>query len=271
MTFSPLTSRTSGNAGQFSARGRSVDRIILHHCASTSLAGVLSMMATGSREVSANYVIGSGGEIVGVVPEEFRAWTSSSSSWDGRAITFEIVNETGAPEWRISDLAFAAVASMLADLSARYGIPLSRETVVTHQELYNIHGASYATACPGPYLQARIDQLIELARARTGAPVIEEEPIMAVYLRATGNSSPIDAKNPGSSRIWAGDNRDIGGARYSGVWERSDDGSLRRLFPGEWAAIQQAYTNAGRKIPFADISGNELEKMYLVKRAEPKR
>jgi hypothetical protein len=94
---------------------------------------------------------------------------------------------------------------------------------------------------------------------------------MAVYLRATGNSSPIDAKNPGSSRIWAGDNREIDGARYSDVWERSEDGSIRRLFPGEWAAIQAAYEAAGRKVPIAPISGNEIEKMYLVKRAEPKR
>ena len=98
----------------------------------------------------------------------------------------------------------------------------------------------------------------------------EEEDIMATYLRATGNSSPIDAKNPGTSRIWAGDNREIGGVLYSGVWERSEDGSVRRLFPGEWAAIQEAYKAAGRAVPVADISGNELEKMYLVTRAAPK-
>lgn len=99
----------------------------------------------------------------------------------------------------------------------------------------------------------------------------EEEDIMAIYLRATGNSSPIDAKNPGTSRIWAGDNREIGGVLYSGVWERSEDGSVRRLFPGEWAAIQDAYKAAGRAVPVAPISGNELEKMYLIQRAEPKK
>lgn len=99
---------------------------------------------------------------------------------------------------------------------------------------------------------------------------LEEDEIMAIYLQATGNSSPIDGKNPGSSRIWAGNNREIGGAVYSGVWERSEDGSLRRLFPGEWQAIQEAYAAAGRKVPVAAISGNELEKMYLIKRAEPR-
>lgn len=164
MTFSPLTTQTSGNGGQYSSRnGAMIDRIILHHCASTSLAGVLGMMSSGSREVSANYVVGNDGEIVGVVPEEYRAWTSGSASWDGRAITFEIVNETAGPEWRISEKAFDAVARMLADVSLRYGISLSRETVVTHQELYSRYGASYATACPGPFLQSRIDQLLTAA------------------------------------------------------------------------------------------------------------
>lgn len=98
----------------------------------------------------------------------------------------------------------------------------------------------------------------------------EEDDMSVVYLRATSNSSPIVAGNPGTSRIWAGDDRVIEGAKYSGVWERADSAAVpRRLFPGEWQAIQDAYAAAGRKVPYASISGNELEKMYLVKRAAP--
>lgn len=164
--FSDLITGTSGNAGQYSKRTGKVDRIIIHHCASTSLFAVLDMMKYGTREVSANYVIGNDGEIIGVVPEEYRAWTSGSASWDGRAITVEIVNETGAPGWRVSDKAMAAVSRLLADISTRYGFELNRDTVITHQELYTIHGASYATACPGPYLQPRIDDLITAATAQ---------------------------------------------------------------------------------------------------------
>lgn len=186
MGFSKLTTSTSGNGGQYSSRnGVKIDRIILHHCASTSLSGVLGMMSSGSREVSANYVIGKGGEIVGVVPEEFRAWTSGSTSWDGRAITFEIVNESGGPDWRISDKAMGAVERILADISGRYGIPLSRDTVVTHQELYTIHGASYATACPGPYLQARVGDLIAAANAPVEIEIEGDEmskPMLAMKL-----------------------------------------------------------------------------------------
>lgn len=182
--FSSLISGTSGNAGQYSSRnGAKIDRIILHHAASTSIFAVLDMMKYGTREVSSNYVIGNEGEIIGVVPEEFRAWTSGSASWDGRAITFEIVNETGAPDWRISDKAFHAVARMLADISARYGIVLSRDTVITHQELFTRYGASYATACPGPFLQPRVDDLIQLAITLTVTKVLEgsmSNPIISV-------------------------------------------------------------------------------------------
>lgn len=199
MVFSALITDTSGNGGQFSSRkGVTVDRIILHHCASTSLSGVLHMMSSGSREVSANYVIGNGGEIVGVVPEEYRAWTSSAPAWDGRAVTFEIVNESREPDWVISSKAFESVARVLADLSTRYGIELSRTTVVTHQELYTKHGASYATACPGPYLQARVDGLIELAEsylAGTPEQAEDEDDDMwkpTVHLRVTNKGDLIE-------------------------------------------------------------------------------
>lgn len=190
MVFSKLTTRTSGNGGQYSSRGgRKIDKIILHHCASTSLEGVLNMMRTGSRTVSSNYVIGNGGEIVGVVPEELRAWTSASANWDGRGVTFEIVNSQAGGSWPISAKAFDAVARVMADLSVRYGITLNRTNVITHQELYTRYGASYATACPGPYLQTRIDQLIARAKQYIGGikpkptptPIVEKEDDDGMY------------------------------------------------------------------------------------------
>ena len=94
----------------------------------------------------------------------------------------------------------------------------------------------------------------------------EEEDLMAIYLRPTGNSSPIKPGDTGSSRIWAGDDRKISDVTYSGTWERSEDGSVRRLFPDEWAAIQRAYAVTGRKIPLTTIAANDLEKMVYVKR-----
>lgn len=99
---------------------------------------------------------------------------------------------------------------------------------------------------------------------------------MATYFEATANSTPLA---DGTSRIWAGEGRkvqskDASGrvfeATYSNLWERSDDGSIRRLFVGEAAAIRAAYEAAGRKFPVAQVHGNAIEQMYLVARPEPK-
>lgn len=109
--------------------------------------------------------------------------------------------------------------------------------------------------------------------------VIEEEPIMATYFEATANSSPLVEGDAGSSRIWAGEGREITSkdaqgrtfkAKYSNLWERSDDGTIRRLFVQEAAAIRAAYEAGGRKFPVAQVHGNAIEQMYLVERTEPK-
>lgn len=100
-------------------------------------------------------------------------------------------------------------------------------------------------------------------------PIVESEEIMAVYLEASNNSSPTKAGDPGSSRIWAGE-RVINGAKYAGVWERSEDGSIRRLFAAEWAGIQAAYASVGREAPLSKVHGNAIEQIYLVTRSAPK-
>ena len=53
--------------------------------------------------------------------------------------------------------------------------------------------------------------------------------------------------------------------------ERSEDGSIRKLFVAEWDAIQAAYKAAGRPIPLATgVHGNAIAEMYLTTRAAPK-
>ncbi|PPF75895.1 hypothetical protein C5E07_05840 [Pseudoclavibacter sp. RFBJ3] len=161
MTFSNTATGTSGNGGQFSNRSARVDRFIVHHAATASLSAVLSMMSTGSRQVSSNYVI-KDEQILGVVPEEKRAWTSGSAAWDGRAITVETCNSaTGdASGWPISETSCQSLARLIADCSTRYGFPLNRDTVIGHRELYTRYGASYSTACPGGI---NLDRLVAMA------------------------------------------------------------------------------------------------------------
>lgn len=174
MTFSTLT-QTQRISNQSSSRnGNSIDMVILHHSATTNVESVLRMMETGSRTVSANYVLGNDGHIYGVVPEEKRAWTSGSPSdggrganFDRRAITFECAN-LSVNGWTISEATYASLAKLIADFHRRYGVPLDRDHIVGHRELYSRWSASYATACPGGM---DLDKVVRLAKAQvSGKP-----------------------------------------------------------------------------------------------------
>ena len=171
MTFSKLTTSISGNGGQYSNRGARVDKFIVHHGATTSLGGMLSMFATGSRQVSANYAI-KDGQIVGVVPEEYRAWTSGSPAWDGRSITVETANSVAgdAAGWPISEASYVSLAKLIADCSTRYGFALNRDNVIGHRELYQRYGASYSTACPGGIDLDRVVQMAKEFQAGSDLP-----------------------------------------------------------------------------------------------------
>lgn len=178
MTVSKLATRSSGNAGQYSSRGgRKIDRFLVHHAATSNLDVVLSMMRTGSREVSSNYVISNTGEIISVVPEEYRAWTSASPAWDGRAITVEVINSKTGDPWPISAKAQEALSRLIADVATRYKFTPKRDgrnsTVIGHRELYTWFGESYATACPGGInLAAVTNRAAELTSSSGGKEVI---------------------------------------------------------------------------------------------------
>lgn len=162
MAFSSVATRTSGNGGQFSSRGLAVDHFVVHHAATSSLSQVLGMMSSGSRQVSSNYVV-KDGDVVGVVPEERRSWSLSSSTWDGRSITVETCNSvTGdASGWPISEESYRSLAKLIADCATRYGFPINRDRVIGHREVYTRHGASYPTACPGGI---DLDRLVRMAQ-----------------------------------------------------------------------------------------------------------
>lgn len=176
MTFSGRTNEIR-RSDQFSSRqGAAIDHIILHHSAAFDVEVVLGMMVNDTREVSSNYVVANDGTVFGVVDEENRAWTSGSSSdggkgaaFDRRSITFEVLDQTGAPDWLISGAAQESVAQVIADVANRYGFDINGDTVLGHRDLYTRFGASYATACPGGM---DIAWIINRARALRGqAPV----------------------------------------------------------------------------------------------------
>lgn len=158
-----------GHSPNSSNRDSRVDRFIVHHTTETgSVTGLRDyMMRSNDRKVSANWLVAQSGEVYEIVPpDDHRAWTSGAI--DHRAVTVEIMNVSGAPDWKVSDASIAAVEQLMAWASERYAFPLDRTHVIGHREV------PAATACPGPYLFPRLDEMV--ARAALLLTPVEPEP-----------------------------------------------------------------------------------------------
>ena len=192
MTYSPLTNEAMPPTGKYwngkawvnkwSPRpaGVRVNGLNVHHHAATSDAGIYRLV-TSNDPASANYIIRNNGSLIGSVPEEFRAWTTSAYVNDDDKITVEIQNETGAPDWRISAAAMATLIRLYVDLARRYSFAPVRANLKGHQE-YGV-----ATACPGPYLLPRLDDVARKAAALGTTTEDEDMPTAAEIADAVLN------------------------------------------------------------------------------------
>lgn len=139
---------------------------------------------------SANYCIGNAGDICLSVPEEYRAWTSSNRVNDAMAVTIEVANCKGEPNWEVSEVAFNRLIDLCVDICRRNGMDglvwtgNSTGTLTTHDMFA-------ATKCPGPFLKSRMGQIADEVTRRVrelnanpsagniekpGIPVPEPEP-----------------------------------------------------------------------------------------------
>lgn len=140
------------------ARTQKVTKITPHHMAviTTDPARVAKVHLQGSRQASANYYI-AGGKICSGVSEDRRAWTSSSSWNDQQAITFEVANCSGDPDWKVSDQDYQALVKLCADVCNRYGIIPHYDG--TKNGTITVHRLYSNTGCPGRYLMNKIASL----------------------------------------------------------------------------------------------------------------
>lgn len=149
-----------------SARTAKIDTITIHHMACN-----LSVEACGagfqakSRKASSNYGIGTDGRVGLYVDESRRAWTSSNWENDNRAVTIEVANDGGAPDWHVSDKALAKTIDLCVDICQRNGIKKLNYTGDTSGNL-TMHKWFAATACPGPYLGGKFPYIAEEVNRR---------------------------------------------------------------------------------------------------------
>ena len=136
-------------------------KITIHHMAGNlSVEACGNVFASKSRKASSNYGVGTDGRIALYVDESNRAWTSSSSSNDSQAVTIEVANDGGAPNWHVSDKALAATINLCVDICKRNGIEKLNYTGDASGNLTE-HNYFAATACPGPYLKSKLSYIAE--------------------------------------------------------------------------------------------------------------
>ena len=175
MSNSPLVVYTKLSPN-YSARTARIDRITIHHVAGkTTVEALGAVFAPTSRQASANYGIGYDGRIGLYVAENHRAWTSSNRDNDNRAITIEVSNDGGAPDWHVSDAALEALIALCVDICQRNGIPQLNFTGDTSGNL-TMHKWFAATDCPGPYLGGKFPYIAQEVNRRLGAAAKPAEP-----------------------------------------------------------------------------------------------
>lgn len=161
-------------------RTHTIDTITIHHAATVGVsARQIGEVFRGSRVASSNYGIGINGEIGLYVPEDKRAITSSNSANDDRAVTIEVANSAGDPDWPVSSASYSSLILLVTDICRRNGIRqlLWRNSpdFIGRVEWQNmtVHRWFAATACPGDYLMSKMKNIAESVNARLGTAEVE--------------------------------------------------------------------------------------------------
>lgn len=164
---SSLVTYTNWSPNYTGYRSHDIDTISIHCMAGNATIETCgALFAKPSRKASSQYGIGSDGRIGQYVPEKYRSWCTGNKANDMRAITIEVANNGGAPDWPVSDKAMEALINLLVDICKRHQKigrlrwqgdksligQVARQNMTVHRWFQN-------KACPGDYLYNRHAQI----------------------------------------------------------------------------------------------------------------
>lgn len=167
MSNSPLINYTKISPHSTNPRTGIINTITIHHMAGNLSVETCGNVFSGSREASSNYGIDSNGRVGLYVDEANRAWTSSNSANDNKAVTIEVANDGGDPDWHVSDKALNKLIDLCVDICKRNGIPKLNYTGDKSGNLTR-HNMFAATGCPGPYLQSKFPYIADEVNKKLG-------------------------------------------------------------------------------------------------------
>ena len=170
MSNSNLVTYTHISPNRTSPRNKPITKITIHHMAGNlTLEQCGNIFANYGRGASANYGIDSKGHIGQFVDERDRSWCSSNADNDHVAVTIEVANDGGAPDWHVSDAALASLIDLCVDICRRNGIQRLNYTGDKGGSL-TMHKWFTATACPGPYLESKFPSIANAVNQRLSQP-----------------------------------------------------------------------------------------------------
>lgn len=145
-----------------SPRENKITKITIHHMAANlSLTEVGFLFSQTERKASSNYAIDSSGRIGLYVSEKDRAWSSSNSENDSRAVTIEVANDETGGMWHVSDAAYNSLIDLCVDICRRNDIKELNFTGDADGNLTIHKMFDSNTQCPGPYLESRMKDIAD--------------------------------------------------------------------------------------------------------------
>lgn len=96
-----------------------VNKIIIHHAASTSFDSIGQVFAQPGRGASAHYGVGRNNNVDQYVPEKFTAWHCGNYPVNQESIGIENVNSSGAPNWDVAPETRNTLVELCADIVRR--------------------------------------------------------------------------------------------------------------------------------------------------------
>lgn len=123
--------------------GATIDKIVLHHAATTSFAGIGATFQNRNIATSAHYGV-SPGQVCQYVEPQNTAWAVGNWEQNKRSISIEFVNSSGAPSWDIADATLETGAELVANIAKYLGW---KGLGVGSNVFY--HSDFFPTACPG--------------------------------------------------------------------------------------------------------------------------
>jgi hypothetical protein len=222
-----------------------------------------SVFSSSAREASANYGIGTDGRVGLYVDEANGAWTSSSWTNDNQAVTIEVANSSTGGDWPVSDTAYEKLIQLCVDICQRNGISSLNWTGDSSGNL-TCHYMFASTACPGPYLKARmaniaaeVNNRLAGGTANTAAPSVNTAAATATTTTTATSTGDVPAVN---LQAQTADGAILPWTTYPDYAGWSSNGAIVYLAVDcSWQIDVQAYSN-GRWLPQLTNPNNIADK-----------